>query len=110
MVLVYALLAALCRPLTWPALGAVLVVGLPLCWAGIRRRPRHAEPVGGRSAAVWSALAGLGVVVELTVFLGPNDVAHPTLSTLADPLFATYPGRVLGYLLWIGAGLWLVSR
>jgi hypothetical protein len=35
---------------------------------------------------------------------------HPTLSTLADPVLGTYPGRVIGYLLWLGAGLWLVSR
>jgi hypothetical protein len=32
------------------------------------------------------------------------------LSTLADPVLSTYPGRVLGYLLWIGLGVWLVRR
>jgi cation transporter-like permease len=109
-VLVYALVAALCRPLTWPALGAVLAVGIPLCWVGVRRRPRRTEPVGRRSAAVWCALVALGGAVELALRLGPDDTAHPTLSTLADPLLGTYPGRVLGYVLWIGAGLWLVRR
>jgi hypothetical protein len=109
-VLAYALLAALCRPLTWPALAAVLLAGVPLFCIGVLRRPRHAEPAGARSATVWLGVTGLAVAFELTVFLGPDDAAHPTLSTLADPLFSTYPGRVLGYLLWVGAGLWLVSR
>ncbi len=109
-VLGYALLAALCRPLTGPALGAVLTAGLPLCWIGVRRRPRRAEPVGGRSAAVWLGVGALAAAFELGVWLGPDDAAHPTLSTLADPLLSTYPGRVLGYLLWLGAGLWLVNR
>lgn len=109
-VVAYALVAALCEPLTLPALGAVLVAGVPLCWIGVRRRPRRAEPVGGRSAAVWLGVAGLGAAFELGVLLGPDDAAHPTLSTLADPLLSTYPGRVLGYLLWVSAGLWLVRR
>ena len=109
-VVAYALVAALCRPLTGAALGAVLVAGSPLCWVGVRRRPRRAEPVGGRSAAVWLGVGVLAGAFELAVFLGPDDAAHPTLSTLADPLLSTYPGRVLGYLLWVAAGLWLVTR
>ena len=109
-VIAYALAAAVCRPLTGAALGAVLIAGIPLCWVGVRRRPRRAEPVGGRSVAVWAGLGGLALAVELGVLLGPDDTAHPTLSTLADPVLSTYPGRVIGYLLWIGAGLWLVRR
>jgi disulfide bond formation protein DsbB len=109
-IVAYALLAALCRPLTRPALLAVLVVGAPMCWFGVRRRPRRAGPVGGRSAAVWLGLGALAAAYELGLWLGPDDAAHPTLSTLADPVLSTYPGRVLGYLLWAGAGAWLVSR
>ena len=109
-VVAYALLAAVCRPLTGPALGAVLVAGTPLCWLGVRRRPRRGRPAGARSAAVWLGLAGLAVAFELGLWLGPDDPAHPTLSTLADPALSTYPGRVLGYVLWAGSGVWLVSR
>ena len=109
-VVAYALVAALCRPLTTPALVAVLLVGVPLCAVGVRRRPRRAPPAGRRSAAVWLSLGGLAGAFELAVRLGPDDAAHPTLSTLADPALSTYPGRVLGYLLWLGAGAWLVSR
>ncbi|MEU4421693.1 hypothetical protein AB0F81_13800 [Actinoplanes sp. NPDC024001] len=109
-VVAYALVAALCRPLTGSALVAVLLAGLPLVLIGVWRRPRRAEPAGGRSAAVWLGAAALAVAFELGVWLGPDDAAHPTLSTLADPLLSTYPGRVLGYLLWLGGGLWLVTR
>lgn len=109
-IVAYALLAAVCRPLTAPALGAVLVAGLPLCWIGVRRRPLRARPVGRRSAAVWLGWGGLATAFELAIWLGPDDPAYPTLSTLADPVLSTYPGRVLGYLLWVGAGAWLVSR
>jgi len=109
-VVAYALLAAGCRPLTRPALGAVLVAGIPLCWLGVRRRPRRAPPAGARTAAVWLGLLGLVVAFELGLWLGPDDPAHPTLSTLADPVLSTYPGRVLGYVAWVGSGAWLVSR
>jgi hypothetical protein len=109
-IVAYALLAAGCRPLTGPALVAVLVAGAPLCWLGVRRHPRRARSVGARSAAVWLGLGGLAATFELGLWLGPDDTAHPTLSTLADPVLSTYPGRVLGYLLWVGSGVWLVSR
>jgi hypothetical protein len=59
---------------------------------------------------VWLGIGGLVAAFEIALRLGPDDLAHPTLSTLADPVLSTYPGRVLGYLLWIGSGVWLVSR
>ena len=109
-IVAYALLAAMFRPLTGAALVAVLVAGAPLCWLGVRRRPRHTESVGRRSAVVWLGLGGLAAAFELGIWLGPDDAAHPTLSTLADPILSTYPGRVLGYVLWIGSGVWLATR
>jgi hypothetical protein len=106
----YASIAAVCRPLTGPALLAVLAVGVPLFWLGVRRQPRSARPVGARSAVVWLGVSGVLGAYEVTLRLGPNDLAHPTLSTLADPALSTYPGRVFGYVLWLSAGAWLVSR
>ncbi len=109
-VLVYAGVAALCRPLTLPALGAVLLVGVPLAWYGVRRRPVTLAPVGTSSAAAWGGVGAVAVTVELALLAGPDDLTWPTLSTLLDPVLATYPGRVAGYLLWLGAGVWLVRR
>jgi hypothetical protein len=109
-VIAYALLAALCRPLTTPATVAVLIGGVPLCWLGVRRRPRRTAPAGGRSVAVWLGLGLLVALFELALWLGPDDTAHPTLSILADPVLSTYPGRVAGYLAWAGSGVWLVTR
>jgi hypothetical protein len=106
----YTLVAAVCRPLTGPALVAVALVGVPLCCVGVWRRPVAARPVGAPSAAVWLGLAAVGVAFELGLWLGPNDTDHPTLSTLADPVLNTYPGRLAGYAAWIGSGVWLVTR
>ena len=109
-IVAYALVAARCRPLTIPATVAVLAAGVPLFWSGVRHRPQRAEPAGRRSAIVWLTVGGLAAAYELGLWLGPDDLAHPTFSTLADPVLSTYPGRVAGYLLWAGAGVWLVSR
>lgn len=106
----YAPVAALCRPLTTAALVAVLVPGVLLSWFGVRRRPGAVHPVGARSAVAWLAIAGLAAAYEIGLLLGPNDRTYPTLSTLIDPVLSTYPGRVTGYVLWLGVGAWLVSR
>lgn len=106
----YALLAGTARPLTPQAAVAVFLPAAALLWLGVRRVPRRLVRVGRPTAALW---LGLGVVFclwELGAFLWGNDEAHPTFSILTDPVFATYPGRVLGYLLWLGAGSWLVTR
>ncbi|GAA0949645.1 hypothetical protein [Virgisporangium aurantiacum] len=108
-IVAYALAAGFCRPLTVPALAAVLLVGVPLVWLGVRRAPA-VPAVSGRTVAVWSGVAAVGVALELALRLGPNNTAWPTLSTLLDPLLETYPGRVAGYLLWLGAGAWLVRQ
>jgi len=109
-ILGYALVAASCRPLTLPAAAAVLAPGVALLVIGVLRRPRSVELVGWRGAAPWIALAAVCGLAELALFVWGNDAAHPTISMLADPALATYPGRLLGYGLWLGIGAWLVSR
>jgi hypothetical protein len=68
------------------------------------------ESVSWRGATVWIVLFIVGCLGELALFLWGNDAAHPTLSILGDPVLASYPGRVAGYTLWLGAGAWLASR
>jgi hypothetical protein len=108
----YALVAAVCAPLTAPAAVAVLVPGVLLVVLRATR-PVRALPAGGvpaGAAALWLGLIAVGGVWWLLAFLWGNDPEHPTLSLLLDPMFETYPGRVLGYAIWLAAGRWLVSR
>jgi len=60
----------------------------------------------------WDALvlALLLVAWELIAVFWGNDSAHPTLSLLLDPVLDTYPGRLFGYLAWLGVGRWLGTR
>jgi hypothetical protein len=46
----------------------------------------------------------------VTAALWGNDLSHPTLSLLLDPVLETYPGRVAGWIAWLGVGRWLVTR
>ncbi|MDQ4039066.1 MAG: hypothetical protein M3313_12140 [Actinomycetota bacterium] len=107
----YAGLAALCRPLTVPAAIAVLLAGAALAVAAARG-PIRSQPLPGptRAAFPWLGLAVLLAGWEVTAMLWGNDRTHPTLSLLLDPVLDTYPGRFVGYLAWLGAGRWLVTR
>ncbi|MFJ8577348.1 hypothetical protein [Micromonospora sp. NPDC093277] len=106
----YALVAAFARPLTGTAAAAVLLPGGVLLAVGLRRAPGQLRQVGRRAAVAWLGLGVLFCLWELGAFLAGNDEAHPTFSILTDPLLDTYPGRVAGYLLWLGTGAWLVTR
>ena len=111
LILAYAALAALCRPLTVPAVIAVLVAGAVLTAVAARPRVRAPRAVcPRRSVLPWLVLALLLVAWELIAVFWGNDSAHPTLSLLLDPVLETYPGRLVGYLAWLGAGRWLVTR
>ncbi len=112
LIVVYAGLAALCRPLTVPAAVAVLLAGAVLLALAARRRPPPPPRlVGSRLGAVpWLVLLLLLAGWELTAVFWGNDSAHPTLSLLLDPVLDTYPGRLIGYLAWLSVGRWLVTR
>ncbi len=108
----YASLAALFTPLSAPAAVAVLLPGVLVVVLRAMRPvgdlPRDAQPY--RAAAQWLVLAVVGALWWLVAFLWGNDPEHPTLSLLLDPVLETYPGRLLGYTIWLGAGRWLVTR
>jgi len=103
---------------SWPAtagiigLGAVVVL---IGWHG----PVRARPDGGR-LPVAGTLAWLGVLVagclwELSALLQQPSLttdssAHPTISTLTDPLLATSPGRSVVLFAWVAFGWYLVER
>jgi hypothetical protein len=106
----YAALAGLCRPLTLPAAAAVALAAIVLIVLDAHRRPPPRVALGRRHVAPWAALMALFAAWEATATLWGNDSAHPTLSLLLDPVLATYPGRVVGWLTWLGVGRWLVTR
>ena len=105
----YALVAALCRPLTAAAAVAVLVPGVVLAAIVVARTPCPST-VSRSAAAPWVVLLVAAVVWELIAFVWGNDAEWPTLSLLLDPVLDTYPGRLAGYLAWLAAGRTLVTR
>jgi hypothetical protein len=111
LIFLYAVLAALCRPLTAPAAVVVLLPGVALLalttW---RRVPPRRAGYPRRCVVPWVVLTLLFGGWELTATLWGNDSAHPTFSLLLDPVLETYPGRLLGWLAWLGVGRWLVTR
>jgi hypothetical protein len=106
----YAALAALCRPLTLPSAVAVALAAIAMVALAARGQPPPRSVRRGWHAAPWMVLAMLLAAWEVTAMLWGNDAAHPTLSLLLDPVLATYPGRVAGWLGWLGLGRWLVAR
>jgi hypothetical protein len=103
---------------SWPAtagiigLGAVVVL---IGWHG----PARARPDGGRlpvaGTLAWLAVLVAGCLWELSALLQQPSLttdssAHPTISTLTDPLLATFPGRSVVLLAWVAFGWYLVDR
>jgi hypothetical protein len=112
LILLYAVLAALCRPLTATAAVVVFLPGAALVTlAACRRAPRRRAASSRRYTLLpWVVLALLFGGWELIAAFWGNDDAHPTFSLLLDPVLETYSGRLLGWLVWLGVGRWLVTR
>lgn len=112
----YALAAGLCQRFTYPV---TLAVGLPgaaaLVWAWRTSGPQEAERGRGAPGTwAWAGLFAAAAVWELVAFacqpgLTVNSAAHPTISVLADPVFAHAAGRAAGIGLWLAAG-WVLVR
>jgi hypothetical protein len=65
--------------------------------------------------AAWAALLGLSGVWELAALffqpsLDTDSYAHPTISTLTDPVLVSAPGRSAVLAAWLGLGWYLVRR
>ncbi len=106
----YAAVAACARPLTAPAAVAVVLPAVVFVAVAVRRRPPARVGLARRHVAPWVLLGVLLAAWEVAGLAWGNDAAHPTLSLLLDPVLDTYPGRLGGWLVWLGAGRWLVTR
>jgi hypothetical protein len=103
---------------SWPATVAVAGLGAVVVAIGWRG-PRHTRPAPPRppltGLVLWGALAVACCLWELWSLLEqPNlatsSYAHPTISTLTDPVLSTWAGRSVVLAAWLGLGWFLVER
>lgn len=121
--LVYALAVSFVPQTTWLLDACLAVPGLAALWVAVgpRRRVRWRSgaaattPPTPRNWWVWPGLAVGLALVELYSLLsqpGPraDSVAHPTLSTLVEPLLSSQLHRAAALVVWVLLGWWLVRR
>jgi len=103
---------------SWPATAAIIGLSMGVVLIGWHR-PVRARPDGGRlpvaGTLAWIVVLVAGCLWELSsLYLQPSlttdSYAHPTISTLTDPLLATSPGRMLVLFAWVAFGWYLVDR
>ncbi len=103
---------------SWPATAGIIGLGTIVVAIGWHGPPR-ARPAGGRlpvaGTLAWVVVLVAGCLWELGALLQQpslttDSYAHPTISTLTDPLLATSPGRSALLLAWLALGWHLVDR
>ncbi len=103
---------------SWPTTAGIIGLGtivVAIGWHGpLRDRPAGGRlPVAGTLAWVVVLVAGclweLGALLQQPS-LTTDSYAHPTISTLTDPVLATAPGRSVLLLAWLALGWYLAER
>jgi hypothetical protein len=103
---------------SWPATAGVVALGaivVLIGWHGpLRTRPDPGRlPLPG--TALWGGLLVAGGLWELAAFVQQPSLtaassAHPTISTLTDPLLSSHGGRSIALAAWLLVGWLLVER
>jgi len=103
---------------SWPATAGIIILSTVVVligWHGPlrRRQVRGRLPAAGTLA--WVAVLVFGCLWELAALLlqpsiTTDSYAHPTISTLTDPILATSPGRSLVLAAWLAVAWYLVER
>lgn len=115
---VYAMTVGSFTRYSWPATAGVIGLGASVVvagWGGPTRQRQIPAKFTRIGAFTWGTLFVLASLWELTALLmQPNietsSYAHPTISTLTDPLLTSAPGRTIALLGWIALGAYLVER
>jgi hypothetical protein len=102
---------------SWPATAGIVGLGTVVVltgWQGARRQ-RAASPLPMVGTALWAGLGVAGGLWELGTLLAQpslttDSYAHPTLSTLTDPVLASWGGRAAVLAAWLLLGWFLVER
>jgi hypothetical protein len=103
---------------SWPATAGIVGLGTVMVMIGWQG-PRRDHPAGGRlpvaGTLAWIAVLVAGCLWELGALLyqpslTTDSYSHPTISTLTDPVLATYSGRTAVLLAWLALGWYLVER
>jgi len=114
----YVLLVGSFSRYSWPATVPVAALGAAVVVAGWRG-PRRSRPAPAKLPAIGLALWGVvlvaGCLWELSSLLRQpslttSSYAHPTISTLTDPVLGTWAGRSIFLAAWLGLGWFLVER
>jgi hypothetical protein len=115
---VYSLTVGSFSRMSWPATAGVVGLGAGVViigWGGPTRRREIPRPFSRTGILIWSSLALAACLWELGALFGQptlaqSSYAHPTISTLTDPLLATSLGRTAALIGWIALGAFLVER
>jgi hypothetical protein len=98
---------------TWPSYVGVTAASLLVLWLGLRtgtRRLPSPRRLRRRAILAWSGPILAFSALEITDDALGSNAAHPTLSSLLDPVFEVPALRAVGVALWLFAGWQLAHR
>jgi hypothetical protein len=115
---IYSLTVGSFSRMSWPATAGVVGLGAGVViigWGGPTRQREIPRPFSRTGVLTWGSLLLAACLWELGALFGQptlaqSSYAHPTISTLTDPLLATSPGRTAALIGWIALGAFLVER
>jgi len=115
---IYSLTVGSFSRMSWPATAGVIGLGAGVVitgWGGPTRQREVPRPFSRTGVLSWGSLLLAACLWELGALLGQptldqSSYAHPTISTLTDPLLATSLGRTAALIGWIALGAFLVER
>lgn len=115
---VYSLTVGSFTRYSWPATAGVVGLGAGVVvvgWGGPVRQRDSAQKLSRTGVIAWGSILVAGGLWELGALLGQptfaqSSYAHPTISTLTNPLLHSSLGRSVALLGWIGLGAFLAER